>query len=500
MTPFGDAPSARPGTRRLRPSKLVRVCALALAGAAAAAAATPIAPAVRTTGNKSIDARDAKAGVVEVVGRPATGRSERGVTSAAPAARRAAASLRRSGLLRIEDDVLRDDRGPTLVLGATLFRAAWAYRHDRAWLEDQLRFLADHGFSAIRALGVVGDPAGPDYWDGREIDWRWPDYDEVIAGLTDLAYDRYGLRVQWTLFGGADHNTPDPRDRERLVDRFAAMARGREEKILAFEIANEHYANGFEGPEGIAELGRLARRLAAATPVLVAASQHTEELCPVYEGGGIDLAIFHFDRGGEGWEPIRQPWRLATGRIASTRSCPGLPRVGSNNEPIGPGSSVQSESDPLRLVMSAVMTYVAGLPIYVFHSGPGVRDDPAYPDGLRPSRLQDLPGAGPIFGGFCALGDYLPTDLAAWERVTSPGALPIVPAGSSAELYAARRGNEFLAALLAPAGRATFTARAPVEVVVIDPLTGRALRTEELVAGMPLVIEREAAVIKGSRR
>ena len=67
---------------------------------------------------------------------------------------------------------------------------------------------------------------------------QWPDYDKVIAGLTDLAYDKYGLRVQWTLFGGAP-STPPGRAREALVDRFATMSRGREHKIFAFEIANE---------------------------------------------------------------------------------------------------------------------------------------------------------------------------------------------------------------------------------------------------------------------
>ena len=40
------------------------------------------------------------------------------------------------------------------VLGASLFRAAWAFRHDRPWLEAQLAFLADHNFTAIRVLGT----------------------------------------------------------------------------------------------------------------------------------------------------------------------------------------------------------------------------------------------------------------------------------------------------------------------------------------------------------
>ncbi len=49
--------------------------------------------------------------------------------------------------------------------------------------------------------------------------------------------------------------------RESVVDRFAAMARGREHKIFAFEIANEGWQNGFSGPEGVAELRRLGKRL-----------------------------------------------------------------------------------------------------------------------------------------------------------------------------------------------------------------------------------------------
>ena len=70
-----------------------------------------------------------------------------------------------------------------IVLGASLFRAAWGFKHDRAWLDDQLALLSRHGFTAIRALGAVGKPDEPDFWDGREVDWRWPDYDAVIAGL-----------------------------------------------------------------------------------------------------------------------------------------------------------------------------------------------------------------------------------------------------------------------------------------------------------------------------
>ncbi|MGH9312351.1 MAG: hypothetical protein ACRD1S_04040, partial [Vicinamibacterales bacterium] len=290
------------------------------------------------------------------------------------------------------------------MLGASLFRAAWAYRHDRAWLEDQLDFLSKHDFDAIRVLGVVGDPAEPDFWDGREVDWRWPDFDAVIAGLTDLAYERYGLRVQWTIFGGSPIR--DPADRDRVVDTFLQMSRGRERKILAFETANEYGSNGFAGDEGRAELGRLARRLSEATAIPVAASAHDAGLCALYATGAVDMATFHFDR-------LRRDPPLT---LLAESGCAALPPILSNNEPIGPGSSVESESDPYELVTAAANTYLSGFPIYVFHSGPGVRDDPWHPLGLRPSRLQDLRGSNRIIGGLYALKGYLPADVHTWAR------------------------------------------------------------------------------------
>lgn len=44
----------------------------------------------------------------------------------------------------------------------------------------------------------------------------------------------------------------------------------------------------------------------------------------------------------------------------------------SSNEPIGPGSSVNSESDPIKLCSAAVFAYLANLPAYVYHSRAGV--------------------------------------------------------------------------------------------------------------------------------
>jgi hypothetical protein len=394
-----------------------------------------------------------------------------------------------------------------IVLGASLFRAAWAYRHDRAWLDDQLSFLQRHRFTAIRALGVVGDPSEPDYWDGREIDWRWPDYDAVIAGLTDLAFDSYGIRVQWTIFADADANIPDPADRGRLIERFIRMSRGRERKILAFEVANEYAQNGFSGPEGLAALGGLAARLNEATPVPVAASAHDAALCALYESQAVDLATFHFNRArdpGRPWAPFLEPWRLSPPRLRrDLTGCGTLPPLASNNEPIGPGVSGESETDPLRLVSGAAISYVSGLPIYIFHSGPGVRDDTVHPNGLRPSRLQDLPRATELFGGFAALMRSLPPDVHTWPRVALGDARhPFADVGGEmAGMMAAVNDGRFVVIAAGLRDRATLVARYAIRVDAINPLTGAIQQRRDLEPGQPLDLDKvEAFILIGDRQ
>lgn len=150
----------------------------------------------------------------------------------------------RAGVVRADGHLLSDDDGPFLGLGATMMWAAWGYQHDRARLEQNLAYLADHGFNYIRALGTVGDPTrSDDYWEGREVDPNQPGFDEAIAGLTDLAYDLYGLRVEWTIFGGTE-TAPTEGEQQALIDRFLAMSVGREHKIVHFETGNESWHVG----------------------------------------------------------------------------------------------------------------------------------------------------------------------------------------------------------------------------------------------------------------
>ncbi|HUP38600.1 MAG TPA: hypothetical protein VM115_00660, partial [Vicinamibacterales bacterium] len=103
------------------------------------------------------------------------------------------------GPVRAEGRAVADTAGPFNALGATMFWAAWAYKFDRSRLERNLEVLSAAGVDYVRVLGSVGGTS----WEDRTTDPRWPDYDAIIAGMTDLAYDRYGLRTQWTIFGGA---------------------------------------------------------------------------------------------------------------------------------------------------------------------------------------------------------------------------------------------------------------------------------------------------------
>ncbi len=254
----------------------------------------------------------------------------------------------------------------------------------------------------------------------RQTDPQWTDYDAIIAGMTDLAYDRYGLRVQWTLFGGAP-STPSGPSREALVDRFAALARGREHKIFAFEIANEAWQNGFAGPEGLAELRRLGQRLNEKTPVLVALSSPSKgAACATYAGSGADAMTLHYERG-FGTEgptgPLRRPWSFPA---AYDGKCRGqLPPIVLNNEPIGPESSVRQDDSPSRIAAGYVMTFLAGNAAYVLHSGPGIRGGGAADVSSKLQRhahFDELPSFKPITAALAAAKQYLPPGLANWTR------------------------------------------------------------------------------------
>jgi hypothetical protein len=434
--------------------------------------------------------------VCGVAAAPRTPSSQADVAGLDAVADRAA----RRGLVRVEGRALRDDDGLFNPLGASLFWLAWGYKFDRARLERNLRTLADAGVDYVRGLGDVGPSEG---WADREVDPGWADHASVIAGATDLAYDRYGLRVQWTIFGGGDHATT-PRARAVLVDRFADMARGRAHKLLAIEIANEAWQNGFEGAAGRDEIRALGRRLAAAIDVpvaLTAPAGGAFAICPLYARSSVDLVTVHYSRGTTGamgpWAPVGQPAIYETPAGPGAERCrDDLPRAVLNNEPIGPASSGEGDRDPLRLAVAYVTSFASGSAGYVLHAGPGIRGGgTADLEAGRAADFSASPDFDQIARALAAAKQITPAGLANWTRVdlataASPfsGLDAAIEGGSLAQALVTARESDFFAVLLGLDRAIRLRAERALSFEVIDPATAKVLARASVDAGGSIAV------------
>ncbi len=180
----------------------------------------------------------------------------------------------------------------------------------------------------------------------------------------------------------------------------------------------------------------------------------------------------------------------------------GVPPV-TSNEPIGPGSSVTSESDPIKLCAAAVFTYIANLPAYVYHSRAGVF---GYANCCPPAggevRFEDTAG----INAHRFLSRMLPADLASWVR--NDGIEPAAPftvfcngqpnkywpeVGSATNgcdrNIGSVKGGEFVCFPMGILGGGLrLQARSAVQVKVFEPLTGTALSNLTLNAGSFLTL------------
>lgn len=399
-----------------------------------------------------------------------------------------------AGPVRVADHCLVDDHGPFLGLGVSYFTALWRCRNDAVRLEQDLAFLARQGFNYYRMLSMVGyypawkgleiAPVAFTNREGKKVE-AWPDYWEQLGKLIDLAYDRHGLRAQITIF--ADAQLMPAREARlghmrRLLDE---VVKGREQKIMLLEVANEAWQNGFPGDDGVAQLREFAECLNNATRVPVAiSSNHALDrgFERLYEKSAADLATWHFSRDrveNEGWAPVYDCWSFGERG--------GFPPVISN-EPIGPGSSVDAEREPIKLVMAAAFAYTAKLPAYVFHCEAGVFDK---------TRFEDAPG----IGAYAGLLRLLPSDLPNWQRHDGkePAAPLIVFAGGQPGKYwpdvpsagdgcvlniGARKGARFVCVPIGiRAGGLEVEAREPVHLTARDPLTAKILKAARLEKG-----------------
>lgn len=305
----------------------------------------------------------------------------------------------RRGIVRAVGGVMTDDDGPFHPLGCTFFWAMQGWRGERAKTIAHLDYLSAHGIDDVRILGEVD-------WPGREIDPDWSDYEAVLGGFIDAAYDR-GLRTQITLGGGISTA------RSRLLrvrERVTAVVRdGRAEKVLGFEICNEYR----RGPKAtLAELETVCRDLRADFPDhLIALSTPSPEqgaiadMQAAMQRAGATLFWLHPRRSTHdaGWSNARQGYDF---RHAAGAAC--------NGEPQGPQSSVASEMRPLLLAMARGVTILCGAARYVFHPGQMVtgRADPAYG---RPDNLWDVPDIAACLAAVRGVDALVPAGVENWK-------------------------------------------------------------------------------------
>jgi hypothetical protein len=417
----------------------------------------------------------------------------------------------RTGRVSLEGSVLEDDGGEFLGLGASYFQALRRTKFDRERYRSDLDFLARNGFHYIRTLSMVGWNAA---WQGKEIapisfetqDGRsvegWDDYWQQFREMIDIAYDEFGLRTQVTIFADAQL-MPDKNARIQHMQNALENLQGREHKVILLEVANEAWQNGFPGDQGVADVREFGAYLGDRTEILVALSATfggtNESLEEMYQGSAADIATEHFSRDIHtvegGWLPVRDPWRV--------HAASGIPPV-SSNEPIGPGSSVNSENDTIKLASAAAFAWMAGLPMYVYHTNAGVFGNTRFEDMAGVKNLRHLAG-------------ILPGDIANWQRSDGKDALsPLTtfangqpnlwwtevanPASGAVRNIASVNGNQFYALPIGILdGGVQLEARRHMTIQVFHPLTGKVVMesTPSAAERFTLAQGPEAYIIRG---
>jgi hypothetical protein len=393
---------------------------------------------------------------------------------------------RRAGIVRLVNRTFADDQGPFLGVGTTLFWAHWGFIHDRPKLEAHLKFLSGK-VDYIRIIVVC-------WWPERTVTIQDALARDSLRGLADLAYDKYGIRLEPTLFSGDGRSTAS--EREAIVRHVAAQLKDRGHKIQHYEIANEGWNTGFGNK--LPEIKRLADLLRELTPNAVAttALPVTPDGSGVrdwYAGSQANLATVHLDRNvneaGGAWRPVHQAGSVP----------PAWPGAWTSNEPIGPRSSVASEESPLRLTMSAAMTWLANGAGYVLHTGAGQTAGASYDRARnREPTLMAVPNLAAAFAGIQAVRSLLPADLPNWSFqdinghagqrhpfVTSPHLEEAQTRRLMLGAMAAVNGKRFVLMPLVVREAVPLVATAAMSFTVHDPMKGSAppLHTVKLQAG-----------------
>lgn len=285
------------------------------------------------------------------------------------------------GMFNLYGKAFCDDNGPFPALSVTMFNAQTLYVQDRERLKKNLEFCRTNGVDIVRVLCFTD-------WDPpRNIDFNPDLMFETIKFIWG-----YNIRTEVSIFGSTFEG-----DYEDAVERLGRTLAPLAEAIAFYEIANEPF-NAQAANLPVETLQDLAARLRPLVPNLIALGSPTDIQKEVGEFiKNADLVTPHYDRKNDtqegNWRPIRQPWE---GRIADEPCC--------NNEPIGPGSSVETLDDPKLQMVAANCSWTAHNGIHCWHSASGVGNNEDTPLGTEPG-LETLTQGRKL----------LPLDIANWS-------------------------------------------------------------------------------------
>jgi hypothetical protein len=284
-------------------------------------------------------------------------------------------------------DVIFNSDAPDVVattvarLGRGIFWLLRGVKDDPTHVRTQLDWLrGEEQPEIVRSFldleGLLHTMGGtmPDPWRDAGIDGRDPEWPRLVVTACELALE-YGVRIHWTVFGGAGHYTTLDQ-RRRFHDQIVATIGGAGlwETVYGFHYANEFNINGFteaDVQQGLADLSQkvpAGLRLSLSSPAMSVASDGTnEDMLASMErlygptGSahfGANVMDIHLSR------DLHSKW---ADPFAYNAFMPELAKT--NHEPFGPGASAGGDvSDPGLILGDYQRSSHAGFALYVGHS------------------------------------------------------------------------------------------------------------------------------------
>lgn len=384
------------------------------------------------------------------------------------------AAVVRTGTVIGDGRAIRDRQGNFNARGITGFVMPFMLEHDPTYAHQTLAWMRDRRLDFAVVWGKVGGGS----WADREFGPRDADYNAYMARFIDTAYDRYGVRT-WIAYVADNYDGVDPVDGARqLVD----VIRGREEKIMGLEAANEDNM-----PDEGRNLKLVCDVFRSAFPSMLVVAR----CAPVIDGPSLDVDAYaafancasgHLDRSLPMEKQIRQAWDYRDS------SRPVISR-----EPAGPWSSIAELTDPLGRALMSFNDGVCGFAMDVYHNGPLIRSGGAWDRGRGiPAHVWDIPNVDAQVSGMMAMAALLPADIANWSKFNGHWPGHPMPAkwvwtDGFAEgvnrIYAAVKGNDFYCAAIAVQGNSIHFFPRDSRIDVIHPVTGEVLETAEVQGG-----------------